>query len=164
MRGSSTRMSEISGVIESIAFQTNLLALNAAVEAARAGEQGRGFAVVAGEVRALAQRSAEAAKEISVLINRTVDGINDGNARMRSAGQTIEGMVQAVDKVGSLVHQISIATREQSIGISQVNEAVAQLDSVTQQNAALVEQSTSSAQSLRQSAKTLERSVDVFHL
>ena len=164
IRGSSTRMSEIIGVIESIAFQTNLLALNAAVEAARAGEQGRGFAVVAGEVRALAQRSAEAAKEISVLINRTVDGINDGNARMRSAGQTIDGMVQAVDKVGSLVHQISIATREQSIGISQVNEAVAQLDSVTQQNAALVEQSTSSAQSLRQSARTLERSVDVFHL
>jgi aerotaxis receptor len=164
IRGSSTRMSEIIGVIESIAFQTNLLALNAAVEAARAGEQGRGFAVVAGEVRALAQRSAEAAKEISVLINRTVDGINDGNARMRAAGQTIDGMVQAVDKVGSLVHQISIATREQSIGISQVNEAVAQLDSVTQQNAALVEQSTSAAQSLRQSAKTLERSVDVFHL
>lgn len=164
IRGSSTRMSEIIGVIESIAFQTNLLALNAAVEAARAGEQGRGFAVVAGEVRALAQRSATAAKEISGLITRTVDGINDGNARMRAAGQTIDGMVQAVDKVGSLVHQISIATREQSIGISQVNEAVAQLDSVTQQNAALVEQSTSAAQSLRQSAKTLERSVDVFHL
>ena len=164
IRGSSTRMSEIIGVIESIAFQTNLLALNAAVEAARAGEQGRGFAVVAGEVRALAQRSAEAAKEIGVLINRTVDGINDGNARMRAAGQTIDGMVEAVDKVSALVHQISIATREQSIGISQVNEAVAQLDSVTQQNAALVEQSTGAADSLRLSAKTLERSVDVFHL
>ena len=157
-------MREIIGVIESIAFQTNLLALNAAVEAARAGEQGRGFAVVAGEVRALAQRSAEAAKEISTLINRTVDGINDGNSRMRAAGQTIDGMVESVDKVSALVHQISIATREQSIGISQVNEAVAQLDSVTQQNAALVEQSTSAADSLRLSAKTLERSVDVFHL
>ena len=164
IRGSSTRMSEIIGVIEGIAFQTNLLALNAAVEAARAGEQGRGFAVVAGEVRALAQRSAEAAKEISSLINRTVDGINDGNSRMRAAGKTIDGMVESVDKVSALVHQISIATREQSIGISQVNEAVAQLDSVTQQNAALVEQSTSAADSLRLSAKTLERSVDVFHL
>ena len=164
IRSSSTRMREIIGVIESIAFQTNLLALNAAVEAARAGEQGRGFAVVAGEVRALAQRSADAAKEISLLINRTVEGINDGNARMRAAGQTMDGMVNAVDKVSELVHQISTATREQSVGIAQVNEAVAQLDSVTQQNAALVEQSTSAAESLRLSARTLERSVDVFHL
>ena len=164
IRGSSTRMSEIIGVIESIAFQTNLLALNAAVEAARAGEQGRGFAVVAGEVRALAQRSAAAAKEISVLINRTVDGINDGNARMDAAGKTIDGMVDAVERVSDMVHQISIATREQSQGISQVNEAVAQLDSVTQQNAALVEQSTSAAHSLRYSAQSLERSVDVFTL
>ncbi|MDR2325652.1 MAG: methyl-accepting chemotaxis protein [Acidovorax sp.] len=162
IRGSSTRMREIIGVIESIAFQTNLLALNAAVEAARAGEQGRGFAVVAGEVRALAQRSAEAAKEISVLINRTVDGINDGNARMDAAGQTISGMVDAVERVSEMVHQISIATREQSLGIAQVNEAVAHLDSVTQQNAALVEESTSAAHSLRHSAQTLERSVDVF--
>ena len=164
IRGSSTRMSEIIGVIESIAFQTNLLALNAAVEAARAGEQGRGFAVVAGEVRALAQRSAEAAKEISVLIHRTVDGINDGNARMDSAGKTINGMVDAVERVSEMVHQITVATREQAAGIDQVNEAVAQLDSMTQQNAALVEQSTSTAHSLRHSAKTLERSVDVFTL
>src|SRR2546427_487901 len=130
IRGSSRRMGEIIGVIESIAFQTNLLALNAAVEAARAGEQGRGFAVVAGEVRALAQRSASAAKEISGLINRTVDGINDGNARMDAAGRTIDGMVDAVGRVSDLVHQISIATREQSVGIAQVNDAVAQLDSV----------------------------------
>lgn len=136
--------------------------MNAAVEAARAGEQGRGFAVVAGEVRALAQRSAEAAKEISVLIHRTVDGINDGNARMGAAGQTINGMVEAVERVSDMVHQISIATREQSMGIAQVNEAVAQLDSVTQQNAALVEESSSAAHSLRHSATTLERSVDVF--
>ena len=164
IRGSSTRMSEIIGVIESIAFQTNLLALNAAVEAARAGEQGRGFAVVADEVRALAQRSATAAKEVGSLITRTVDGISDGNARMRAAGETINGMVDAVDRVSALVHQIGIATREQSAGIAQVNAAVAELDSVTQQNAALVEQSTSAADSLRQSARTLERSVDVFHL
>jgi aerotaxis receptor len=164
IRGSSRRMGEIIGVIESIAFQTNLLALNAAVEAARAGEQGRGFAVVAGEVRALAQRSASAAKEISGLINRTVEGINDGNARMDAAGQTIDGMVDAVGRVSDLVHQISIATREQSVGIAQVNDAVAQLDSVTQQNAALVEQSAGAAGSLRASAKTLERSLEVFTL
>ena len=164
IRGSSTRMREIIGVIESIAFQTNLLALNAAVEAARAGEQGRGFAVVAGEVRALAQRSAEAAKEIGVLINRTVDGINDGNARMEAAGKTINGMVDAVEHVSNMVRQISIATREQSMGIAQVNEAVAHLDSATQQNSALVEQSTSSAHTLRQSAESLERSVSIFNI
>ncbi|CAB5696964.1 Aerotaxis receptor [Delftia tsuruhatensis] len=164
IRGSSRRMGEIIGVIESIAFQTNLLALNAAVEAARAGEQGRGFAVVAGEVRALAQRSASAAKEISGLINRTVEGINDGNARMDAAGRTIDGMVDAVGRVSDLVHQISIATREQSVGIAQVNEAVAQLDSVTQQNAALVEQSAGAAGSLRASAQSLERSLEVFTL
>ena len=164
IRGSSRRMGEIIGVIESIAFQTNLLALNAAVEAARAGEQGRGFAVVAGEVRALAQRSASAAKEISGLINRTVDGINDGNARMDAAGRTIDGMVDAVGRVSDLVHQISIATREQSVGIAQVNDAVAQLDSVTQQNAALVEQSAGAAGSLRASAQSLERSLEVFTL
>ncbi len=164
IRASSRRMGEIIGVIESIAFQTNLLALNAAVEAARAGEQGRGFAVVAGEVRALAQRSASAAKEISGLINRTVDGINDGNARMDAAGRTIDGMVDAVARVSDLVHQISIATREQSVGIAQVNDAVAQLDSVTQQNAALVEQSAGAAGSLRASAQSLQRSLEVFTL
>ena len=164
IRGSSTRMREIIGVIESIAFQTNLLALNAAVEAARAGEQGRGFAVVAGEVRALAQRSAASAKEIGALINSTVDGINDGNARMAQAGDTIQGMVTAVDRVGSLVQQISIATREQSLGIGQVNEAVAQLDAVTQQNAAMVEQSAEAAASLGSRAQMLRRSVAVFNL
>lgn len=164
IRSSSTRMREIIGVIESIAFQTNLLALNAAVEAARAGEQGRGFAVVASEVRALAQRSAASAKEIGALINSTVDGINDGNVRMEQAGETIQGMVTAVDRVGSLVHQITIATREQSIGIGQVNEAVAQLDSVTQQNAALVEESAAAAASLGDRAQMLRRSVGVFTL
>lgn len=164
IRQSSTRMREIIGVIESIAFQTNLLALNAAVEAARAGEQGRGFAVVAAEVRALAQRSATAAKEIGGLINNTVDGISDGNARMQAAGQTIDGMVQAVTRVSELVHQISLATREQSIGIAQVNEAVASLDAMTQQNAALVEQSTSSAANLLTHAQRLQRSVAFFKL
>ena len=164
IRASSTRMSEIISVIESIAFQTNLLALNAAVEAARAGEQGRGFAVVAGEVRALAQRSASAAKEISVLIHQTVDGINDGNARMQAAGKTIDGMVEAVERVSHLVREISLATREQSQGIAQVNEAVANLDSMTQQNAALVEQSTGSAEQLNTNAQRLQRSVSFFKL
>ena len=164
IRQSSTRMREIIGVIESIAFQTNLLALNAAVEAARAGEQGRGFAVVAGEVRALAQRSASAAKEIGALINHTVDGINDGNARMQAAGKTIEGMVEAVERVGELVHQISLATREQSLGISHVNEAVASLEVMTQQNTALVEESTSSAEALNARAQSLQRSVAFFNL
>ena len=164
IRQSSTRMREIIGVIESIAFQTNLLALNAAVEAARAGEQGRGFAVVAAEVRALAQRSATAAKEIGGLINNTVDGIDEGNARMQAAGKTIDGMVQAVERVSSLVQQISLATREQSQGISLVNEAVASLDTMTQQNAAMSEQSTGSAQSLHTNAQRLQRSVSFFNL
>ena len=163
IRQSSTRMREIIGVIESIAFQTNLLALNAAVEAARAGEQGRGFAVVAGEVRALAQRSATAAKEIGGLINNTVDGIVEGNARMQAAGTTIEGMVDAVERVSGLVHQISLAMREQSIGITHVNEAVASLDAMTQQNAAMVEQSTGSANVLHTHAERLQRSVAFFN-
>ena len=164
IRQSSTRMREIVGVIESIAFQTNLLALNAAVEAARAGEQGRGFAVVAGEVRALAQRSATSAKEIGVLINNTVDGISDGNARMQAAGKTIEGIVDSVERVSDLVHQISLATQEQSIGIAHVNDSVASLDAMTQQNATLVEQSTSSAASLSGNAERLQRSVSFFHV
>lgn len=164
IRQSSTRMREIIGVIESIAFQTNLLALNAAVEAARAGEQGRGFAVVASEVRALAQRSATAAKEIGGLINNTVDGISEGNARMQAAGKTIEGIVESVERVSELVHQISLATREQSVGIAHVNEAVASLDVMTQQNAALVEQSTSSADALHTNAERLQRSVSFFHV
>jgi aerotaxis receptor len=164
IRQSSARMGEIIGVIESIAFQTNLLALNAAVEAARAGEQGRGFAVVAGEVRALAQRSATAAKEISGLINQTVAGIADGNQRMDQAGRTIEDMVESVQRVSAQVREITIATREQSQGIAQVNEAIAHLDGVTQQNAALVEESAASASSLRDGAVSLGRSVAVFRI
>jgi aerotaxis receptor len=151
------------GVIEGIAFQTNLLALNAAVEAAR-GRAGPGFAVVAGEVRALAQRSAGAAKEISGLIAVTVDQIASGAQQMDHAGTTIQGVVDAVERVSVLVQQIGSATREQSQGIAQVNEAVTQLDTVTQQNAALVEESTAAAQGLKDGAELLGRSVDVFRL
>ena len=164
MKQSSTQISEIVGVIEGIAFQTNLLALNAAVEAARAGEQGRGFAVVASEVRALAQRSASAAKEISGLIGVTVDQIASGAQQMGHAGTTIQGVVDAVERVSTLVQQISSATREQSQGISQVNEAVTQLDTVTQHNAALVEESAAAAHGLKESAVSLGRSVDVFRM
>ena len=164
MKHSSAKISEIVGVIEGIAFQTNLLALNAAVEAARAGEQGRGFAVVAGEVRALAQRSASSAKEISGLIDVTVNQIASGAQQMDHAGTTIRGVVDAVERVSALVQQISSATREQSQGIAQVNEAVTQLDTVTQQNAALVEQSTAAAQGLKDGAESLGRAMDVFRL
>ena len=120
--------------------------------------------MVAGEVRALAQRSASAAKEISALIHQTVDGINDGNARMQAAGKTIDGMVDAVDRVSHLVREISQATREQSQGVSQVNQAVSNLEGMNQQNAALVEQSTGSAKSLNTHAQRLQRSVSFFKL
>jgi aerotaxis receptor len=157
---SSARM----GVIEGIAFQTNILALNAAVEAARAGDQGRGFAVVAGEVRALAKRSADAAKEIRGLIATSTDYVKDGNEQMDRAGATIAQVVSTVADVGELVRQIDTAAHEQANGIAQVNAAVTQLDGVTQRNAALVEESAASAESLKASAATLTRAVQVFHL
>ena len=161
---SSRKVGEIVSVIEGIAFQTNLLALNAAVEAARAGEQGRGFAVVAGEVRALAQRSAGAAKEIRALIGTSVSQVADGSRQMDQAGQTIADVVSSVSRVSELVREISQATAEQSIGIGQVNEAVTQLETVTQQNAALVEETAASAQALKGNAVSLSRSVEVFRL
>ncbi|EDZ98638.1 methyl-accepting chemotaxis sensory transducer [Burkholderia sp. H160] len=159
---SSTKMSEIISVIEGIAFQTNILALNAAVEAARAGEQGRGFAVVAGEVRALAQRSASAAKEIKDLIADSVDRVVAGSTLVEQAGGTINEIVTSVKRVTDIVGEISSASQEQSTGIEQVNRAINQMDQVTQQNAALVEEASAAAQSMAQQAQALRAAVAFF--
>ncbi|MBH9576794.1 methyl-accepting chemotaxis protein [Inhella proteolytica] len=159
---SSKRIADIIGVIDGIAFQTNILALNAAVEAARAGEQGRGFAVVAGEVRLLAQRSAEAAKEIKSLIGDSVGKVESGSELVDEAGRTMEDIVTQVRRVADLISEISNTTSEQSGGISMVNTAVGQLDQMTQQNAALVEQSSAAAESLRGRATRLAEAVGVF--
>ncbi|MVT29805.1 HAMP domain-containing protein [Acidovorax citrulli] len=162
--GSSSKIADIIGVIDGIAFQTNILALNAAVEAARAGEQGRGFAVVAGEVRALAGRSAEAAKEIKNLIGQSVEKVGAGTRLVDEAGATMSDIVQQVQRVSDLIAEIDAATREQSEGIGQVNAAVSQLDQATQQNAALVEESAAAAGSLQQQAVRLTEAVGVFRL
>ncbi|WP_457442796.1 methyl-accepting chemotaxis protein [Roseateles sp. P5_E4] len=161
---SSRKIADITGVIDGIAFQTNILALNAAVEAARAGEQGRGFAVVAGEVRSLAQRSAEAAREIKVLINASVERIQTGNGLVGDAGRTMGEVVGQVQRVADLISEISAASVEQSKGIGQIGEAVSQLDEVTQQNAALVEESAAAAESLRIQASQLAGTVAAFKL
>jgi methyl-accepting chemotaxis protein len=161
---SSKKIADIIGTIDGIAFQTNILALNAAVEAARAGEQGRGFAVVASEVRSLAQRSAEAAREIKGLIGTSVDKVESGSRLVAEAGQTMSEIVASVQRVTDIIAEISAAAAEQSTGIAQVNGAVAQLDTMTQQNAALVEESTAAAESLREQARQLTEALSAFRL
>ncbi|UHL66231.1 methyl-accepting chemotaxis protein [Paralcaligenes sp. KSB-10] len=161
---SSGKIAEIVGVIDGIAFQTNILALNAAVEAARAGEQGKGFAVVAGEVRSLAQRSAQAAKEIKVLIEESLHKIKAGATQAKQAGQIMQEVVGSVHGVTTIMGEISSASREQSEGIEQVNQAVAQMDGAVQQNAALVEQAAAAAGSLQEQAGRLSEAVSVFKL
>ncbi|MDE8756409.1 methyl-accepting chemotaxis protein [Pectobacterium polaris] len=164
IRDSSQRMAEIIGVIDGIAFQTNILALNAAVEAARAGEQGRGFAVVASEVRALAQRSATAAKEIKELIDDSFKKVQDGMGLVEKTGVTMNSLVTNVQGVTGIISEIAQASREQSDGINQINLAVGQIDTTTQQNAALVEESAAAALSLQDQANSLARTVSVFNL
>jgi methyl-accepting chemotaxis protein len=161
---SSSRIGDIIGVIDGIAFQTNILALNAAVEAARAGEQGRGFAVVATEVRSLAQRSASAAKEIKDLIADSVDKVEVGNRLVDQAGKTMSEVVASIKRVAQIMSDISEASREQSAGIEQVGLAVGQMDEMTQQNAALVEQAAAAAESLEEQAANLMQSVSIFSL
>jgi methyl-accepting chemotaxis protein len=164
IQASSKKISDIIGVIDSIAFQTNILALNAAVEAARAGEQGRGFAVVASEVRSLAQRSATAAKEIKTLIAESVDKVESGAKLVQEAGTTMDEVVASFQQVAGLVTEIASASKEQASGIEQTTQAVGQMDEVTQQNAALVEQAAAAAESLEEQARGLVQAVGMFKL
>ena len=161
---SSRRIVDIIGVIDGIAFQTNILALNAAVEAARAGEQGRGFAVVAGEVRSLAQRSADAAKEIKSLISASVERVEHGTQLVDRAGETMTEIVNSIARVTDIMGEISAASTEQSTGVSQIGDAISQMDQATQQNAALVEESAAAAESLKDQAHQLVQVVAVFKL
>ncbi|WCM95398.1 methyl-accepting chemotaxis protein [Acidovorax sp. NCPPB 2350] len=161
---SSRRIADIIGVIDGIAFQTNILALNAAVEAARAGEQGRGFAVVAGEVRALAGRSAEAAKDIKTLIGDSVSKVDEGSQQVAQAGRTMESVVDSIRRVADIMGEISAASAEQSSGIAQVSQAIGQMDQVTQQNAALVEEAAAATGALKAQAAVLAEVVSAFRL
>ena len=161
---SSRKVVDIIAVIDGIAFQTNILALNAAVEAARAGEQGRGFAVVASEVRALAQRSAGAAREIKTLIDDSVEKVGSGTKLVDSAGETMQEVVASVGKVRDIIEEIASASAEQTAGIEQIHQAVTQMDQTTQQNAALVEQASAASEALRDQAVQLTNAVSIFKL
>jgi methyl-accepting chemotaxis protein len=164
IHGSATRIGEIIGVIDGIAFQTNILALNAAVEAARAGEHGRGFAVVATEVRNLAQRCANAAKEIKTLIGASTERVDAGAQLVNQAGKTMQEILDGVDRVARLVVEIADGGRSQSDGIDQVHQAITQMDNMTQQNAALVEEASAASQSLKDQAGKLQGAVRAFHV
>jgi methyl-accepting chemotaxis protein len=164
INASSQKISDIIGVIDGIAFQTNILALNAAVEAARAGEQGRGFAVVASEVRSLAQRSAAAAREIKVLIGNSVEQVEVGARLVDQAGATMGEIVDSVQRVTTIMREITLASNEQTTGIEQINQAITQMDEVTQQNAALVEQAAAAAEALQDQAAHLSQVVSIFKL
>jgi methyl-accepting chemotaxis protein len=164
IHGSSSKIADIIGVIDGIAFQTNILALNAAVEAARAGEQGRGFAVVASEVRNLAQRSAAAAKEIKQLIGESTEKVAAGGKLVSDAGATMQEIVESVRRVTDIMAEITAASQEQTAGIEQINSSIAQMDEVTQQNAALVEETSAASEAMQEQAATLAQAVAVFRL
>jgi methyl-accepting chemotaxis protein len=164
VKEASARITDIIAVIDGIAFQTNILALNAAVEAARAGKQGRGFAVVASEVRSLAQRSAEAAKEVKLLIADALDQVERGTSQAQRAGATIGDLVDNVQDVDRILSEVAASSRQQSEGILQINREVARMDVFTQQNAALVEEAASASSILRQQTEDLLHAVEVFKL
>jgi methyl-accepting chemotaxis protein len=164
INASASRIADIIGVIDGIAFQTNILALNAAVEAARAGEQGRGFAVVAAEVRALAQRSASAAKEIKGLIDASTERVAQGSTLAGQAGETMQGIVEGIGRVSAIMSEIVSSSREQASGIAQVNQAITQMDGSTQQNAALVEESAAATRSMQEQAGQLAQVVALFQV
>jgi len=164
IKAASSKIVDIIGVIDGIAFQTNILALNAAVEAARAGDQGRGFAVVAGEVRNLAQRSAQAAKEIKALIGDSVEKVGDGAKLVQDAGATMQEIVGSVNRVSGMIAAISSATQEQGSGIEHINQAIAQMDQVTQQNASLVEEAAAASEAMQEQAAKLAQTVSVFRV
>jgi methyl-accepting chemotaxis protein len=161
---SSRKINDIIGLIDSIAFQTNLLALNAAVEAARAGEHGRGFAVVAGEVRSLAGKSSDAAKDIRILIEDTVKKVSEGTLHVRGSGDALNEIVKSIGNVNQIIEEIAASSNEQSIGVSQVNEAITDIDSAVQQNAALVEETAATAEELGNMSELMSHNVSQFKM